>query len=132
MPTMASITVKKHDGVTDVIYGSKQPGSTSGQPAMWQVGTIGTAQSHRPELRFYLKQNGSKSTVTLTGQYPTIATDSTTGITSVIGRQKMKIEYQLDTSLSQVDVNEFVAQMGNLLASTLIKDGIRNVTGYGS
>lgn len=130
MPSLADIVVKKHDNATDITWAKQQPGSSLQVPAIWQS-TLGVAYAHRPELRFWLMRRGGQiKDVSITGQYPTLSTNSTTGITSVIGRQRFKGVWTLDHSMPQTDINEFAAQISNLLASSLIRDGIRTGVGY--
>lgn len=126
MAVIANLTVKKNDGTTDILWTGVQGGSTRDRPATWQSATVGTATAHRPELRLWMERsNGGKGTCTLTGQYPSISTDSTTGITSIIGRQRMKVVWEIDQNMPQADCNEFVAQMTNLEVQPLIRDAIR-------
>lgn len=121
MPNLANITVKKNDGLTDIVYTGVNPAGGADAPAILRSNTVGTAISHRPELRVSVKNAGAKDRVVGTYKYPQIATNSTTGVTSVIGSVDGRFELSVDKSTDQNVVNEAVAQFANLLSSALIK-----------
>lgn len=123
MPAMADITVKKNDGTTDIVYAEQAPSSGDGTAAVWKATAIGTAASHQPELRLTSRDanQGSKRAMRSTYVYPQIATNSTTGITSVVNRAMASTDWTLPKEMTAADINEFVSQYANLLASTLIK-----------
>lgn len=114
---MTNITVKKADNATDILWTQTQSGgSDSARPAIWQSASVGSAVGHRPELRYYVKGSGPKKEVIVTSVYPSLSTDSTTGITSVIKKQRFKAVFELDQDAPQVDINEFVAQTLHMVA----------------
>lgn len=39
MPTMANLTVKKYDGVTDIVYDALSASGGDGSPAVWRQDT---------------------------------------------------------------------------------------------
>jgi len=123
MPTMANITVKKHDGTTDIVYSAMSPSSGDGVPAIWKSTTVGVASAHQPELRLSARDAGKGASRALRGtfQYPQIATDSTTGLTTVVNRAAASLDVTFPKGMSQTDIAEFSAQFGNLLHSTLIQ-----------
>lgn len=122
MPAMADITVKKNDGTTDIVYSAQAPSSGDGTPAIWKATSVGSAGSHRPELRLASREggNGAKRNLRSTFQYPQIATNSTTNVTSVVNRAMASTDWQIPKDMSATDVDEFVSQYANLLKSTLI------------
>lgn len=121
MPNLANITVKKSDTVTDIVYTGVNPAGGIDAPAIFRSKTVGTAMSHQPELRVAVKPAGAKDRVVGTFKYPQIATNSTTGITSVVGTVDGKFEFLADKATDQAVINEAAAQFTNLLASALIK-----------
>lgn len=127
MPTMANITVKKNDGTTDIIYTGQSPSSGDGVPAVWKATSVGTAQSHQPEFRLAAREGskGAKRNLRSTYQYPSIATNSTTGLTSVYDRATFDGNWSIPKGMPTADVNEFVSQVANLLVATLIKDCVK-------
>lgn len=124
---MPNITIKKSDGTTDVLWTQVQPGgSDPARPAIWQSYTVGVAQSHKPEFRFYVRRaDGMKNEVVMTGHYPVLSTNTTTGLTSVVARQRLKVVFEFDNAYAQTDINEAVAQFINLMDSTTLYDAIR-------
>lgn len=130
MPSLANITVKKNDGTTDIIYVGQSPSSGDGVPAVWKATAVGTAPAHQPELRLASREGskGQKRNLRSTYQYPQIATNSTTGLTSVIDRASADTNWTFSKGMSQADINEFVTQYANLLVSALVKECVK--TGF--
>lgn len=128
MPSLANITVKKNDGTTDIVYTGVQPSSGDATAAVWQSQTVGTAISHRPELHLVARSaDGSrKRALRTTFLYPQIATNTTTGVTSVVERLMASTNWTIPRDMTAADVNEAVAQYANLLASTLIKQCVQS------
>lgn len=127
MPSLADITVKKNDGTTDIVYTGVAPSSGDNTPAVWKSQTIGTAGAHQPEFRLTSREanQGSKRALRSTFVYPQIATDSTTSITSVVNRAMASTDWTMPKDMTATDVNEFVSQYANLLASTLLKSCVK-------
>lgn len=127
MAQLANITVKKNDGTTDIVYTGLVPASGDGNPAVWKSQTVGSAQAHQPEFRMTSRDasNGSKRHVRSTFVYPQIATDTTTGVTTVIDRAMFSGDWTLPKSMASADVNEFASQLANLIASTLLKTAVK-------
>lgn len=121
MPIIAPITVKKTDNLTDIVYSAVNPAGGTDAPAIFRSLTVGTAIAHRPELRVHVKNAGAKDRVVATFRYPQIATNTTTGVTSVVGNVDGRFELTADRGTDQVVVNEAAAQFAHLLASPLIK-----------
>lgn len=127
MPAIANITIKKNDGTTDIVYTGVSPSSGDGVPAVWKAQTVGTAPSHQPEFRLSAREGskGAQRFLRTTLQYPQIATNTTTGVTSVVDRATFAGDWHVPKNMSQADINEFASQVANLLASTLIKDCVK-------
>jgi hypothetical protein len=130
MPSIANITVKKNDGITDIVYTAVQPASGDGVYAIWKSQTVGSAQAHQPEFRFSARDadNGKKRATRTYFQYPQIATDTTTSVTNVLHRALVSTDLSFPKEMDQVAINEFVSQYANLLVATLVKDS--NKAGY--
>lgn len=127
MPTLANQTVKKYDGVTDIIWTGIQSGGSRERPAIWTSSSVGAAEAHRPEFRFWIdrKLNAPRYIVNVSMHYPSLSLNSTTGITSVIGKNRFVGAWDLDTNLVQADRNELIAQGINLLDNVDIVNAIR-------
>lgn len=127
MPTQANQTVKKYDGVTDIVWTGVQTGGTRERPAIWSSSSVGAAGAHRPEFRYWLerKLNAQRYIVNVSMHYPSLSTNSTTGITSVIGKNRFMAAWDIDTNLVQTDANELVAQSVNLCDNVDLITAIR-------
>lgn len=125
MPNLANITVKKFDAVTDIVYTGVNPAGGTDAPAILRSNTVGTAIAHRPELRVSVKNAGSKDRVVATFKYPQIATNTTTGVTSVIDTVDGRLEFTVSKGTDQTVVNEAATQFMNLGASALIKQTLQ-------
>ncbi|DAD51084.1 coat protein [ssRNA phage SRR7976299_11] len=127
MPQIANITIKKNDGTTDIVYTAQAPSSGDGSPAVWKATTVGSAPAHQPEYRLTGREasKGQKRALRSTFVYPQIATNSTTGITSVVDKALAATDWVFSKGMSQADINEFVSQYANMLVSTLVKDCVK-------
>jgi hypothetical protein len=125
---MADITVKKNDGATNIVWTALSPSSGDGVHAVWRSETVGTAAGHKPMLETWSRFNGNRTArrFDMSGIYPQIATDSTTGLVSVINKAPFNASFLLPLGMPATDTNEFVAQMSNLIVSTLIQSCIKS------
>lgn len=123
MPQAANITVKKADGVADVIYTVISPSAGDSAPAIWRNKTVGNAVMHQPELRLSSKEaNGGKERrLRATFVYPQVAVNTTTGITSVVDKSMASADWTISKSMSDAAMLEFAHQFANLLYATLTK-----------
>lgn len=128
MAEIADITVKKNDGTTDIVWTGVQPSSGDGTAAIWQSQTVGSAVAHRPELRLSARDadSGSARAMRATGKYPQIATNTTTGVTSVINVADIQVNWKMPKGMAATDVNEFVSQLANLFASAAFKNYVKS------
>lgn len=128
MPSAANITVKKNDGTTDVVYTSKAPAAGDNSPAIWRNETVGTAAMHRPELRLTSKDGGDGKTRKMRATYiwPEIATNTTTGIVSVVDKSAFGVDFSLSKNMTQTNIDECVSQFANLLSSALVKQCLKD------
>lgn len=122
MSTAANITVKKNDGVTDIVYGVLE-GRSGDNPARWKAPALGATPVTQPEFRVSQKtMNGSdKGKVIATFFFPYSVVNTTTGVTSVESREMFRLEYTGDLAIPQVIRDEAVSQGVNLMASTGFK-----------
>lgn len=128
MPAMAAITVKKNDGTTDVIYTSTSPSAGNGNPAIWRNDTVGTAMSHRPELRLTSREggNGVNRVLRATFVWPQVALDSTTNVSKIVNKLAAASDWTVPKDMPATEIAEAVSQYANLLASALIKQSVKD------
>jgi len=119
---MAAITVKKNDGVTNIVYSSVVASGGDKSPAVWRSNTVGTAAGQRPELRVSSRPNGDGTARRVEGSfsYPSLVTGSD-GRINVANRFNLQFSAIVPLGMLDVDINEAGAQSMNLLADALIK-----------
>lgn len=126
MPAMASLTVKKADTTTDIVYDALAGSPGDGTPAYWRQDTGATAGlpvGHRPFFKFGSKWNGNKTARQMTFEfvYPYALLNSTTNEYTVKDRCVMTGIMTTPAAIPIGYINEFVHQGLNLLSQTLIK-----------
>jgi len=121
MSSIANLTVKKFDGTTDIVFTALVPSSGDKTPAVWRCESVGSAAAHKPTLRMQAQPNGAGNArwVKTEFAYPVTATNSTTGVTSVIGKVSLNASAVLPTDIPDATIREAVAQSVNLLKALL-------------
>lgn len=122
MTQLANITVKKADGTTDITYTAIDPAG-SDTPASWRALTVGSAIAHQPKFTFLGKPNATRTVMRFksTFNYPEIATNSTTGLTSVVNVVPISGEWVIPLNVASLVSKEAVHQYANLIASAMVK-----------
>lgn len=126
MPTMASMTVKKFDGVTDIIYDQLTPSGGDGVPAVWRqdTGALATLPNMmRASLQLFTKNNGKGNARQSNFLYrmPFAVLDTTTGLyTSPAAFQASGI-VTLPSNMPVTVSNEASYQFCHLMAHLLVK-----------
>jgi hypothetical protein len=127
---MADIVVKKNDNTTNVTYTAVTASGGDKAPAVWRdnsfTGTIG----QRPELRVKSSANGDNTSrkVEISFTYPSVYTDTTTSQTKVAARSNFSGSGSVSMQMTDAQLAEYAAQLGNLIASALIRSV--NSSGY--
>lgn len=130
MASATAITIKKNDGVTDVIYNVIAASGGDKSPAVFRsTSSIGTP-GQQPELRIWSANNGANTGRKIVAEFtfPKVYTDTTTSLTKVQNRGNIQVSGLLPLEMDAATANEFGAQFGNLMASILIKSAFQ--TGY--
>lgn len=132
MPTMASITVKKADGTTDIVFDAISASGGETSPAVWRQDTGATAGlpvGLRSSMQVSSKWNGPKTArqVQFNIALPYAVQDSTTTLYSAKDRIVLQGVCTLPVGIPSANLNE-VNQALNLLSSALIKSTMQ--TGY--
>lgn len=121
MPNMSDVTVKKADGTTNITYTGLNPAGGDGIPAIFRSQTVGTTPGFKPEVRVLARAKKGERVVRLTARYPNVKTIG--GVETLASQgSKMTLEFQLDESQNQSDIDEASAQFLNFANSTLFKD----------
>lgn len=129
MPAMASITVKKADGTTDITYDALAASGGDNSPAVWRQDTgaaAGLPVGLRNQFSLTSKWNGPKTARQMSISFimPYAVQDSTTTKYSATDRVVFNGICTLPVAIPSANLNE-VVQVLNLLASTLSKSSFQ-------
>lgn len=129
MPTMASVTVKKFDGVTDIIYDALSGSGGDGSPAVWRQDTGAPAAlpvGLRKIFKLWTLWNGPKTARQAKFNYvaPFALLDTTTSAYAAKDRVVIDGIVTVPQNISAAEINEAVYQAFNVLAATLIKQSV--------
>ena len=129
MPTMASQTVKKADGTTDIVYDAVAGSGGESSPAVWRQDTgaaAGLPVGLRSFFKLTSKWNGPKTArqMLIEGVMPYAVQDSTTTLYSAKDRVVMTATITMPQAIPSANLNE-VAQMLNLMAASLTKSSVQ-------
>lgn len=126
MPSMASITVKKNDGTTDIIYDQQTGSGGDMSPAVWRQDTgaaAGLPVGLRALFKAWSKWNGAKTARQFFVNYvrPYAIQDSTTTLYASAGEVVFSGMVTVPQAMPATEINEAIAQGFNLMAASLIK-----------
>lgn len=130
MPTAASITVKKADGTTDIVWNLVGAAGGDKTPAVWrQTSTVGTV-GQRPTMTETSKSNadGTVRRLDLKVSFPSVYTDTSSSLSLIRSTMNATLSVAVPQDVADADLNEFAAQAMNLFSSSLVKSSI--VAGY--
>jgi hypothetical protein len=129
MPSMASITVKKSDGTTDIVYDAITGAGGENTPAVWRQDTgaaAGLPVGLRNVFKLASKWNGPKTARQLSFEFsmPYAVQDSTTTLYSAKDKVVMTGVITMPQGIPSASLNEAVQAL-NLLASSLVKSSVQ-------
>ena len=129
MPTMASITVKKADTTTDIVFDAITASGGESSPAVWRQDTgaaAGLPVGLRSIFKLYSKWNGPKTARQLAFElvFPYSVQDTTTTLYSAKDRCVFTGVITMPQGIPSSNLNEAAAQGLNLLAATLVKSSV--------
>lgn len=121
MPNMANITVKASNGTTDVVYVAATPSAGDKVAARWVVDLAHSVPAFRPNLTMRTQDNGPKTAraVDIELSFPIIVTENS--VDRKAATVPIKVHATLPTNVSSTAVKEPIYQIGNLVASALIR-----------
>lgn len=126
MPGMASITVKKFDGTTDIVYDALASSGGDASPAVWRQDTgaaVGLPVGLRPSLKVWTTWNGPKTARQLRFNFaaPYATQNTTTTLFSAKDRVVLDGIMTVPQEIPIANINEAVYQALNLMAASLVK-----------
>lgn len=127
MPSMANITVKNAANA-DVAYVAKSPSAGDRVPAQWTLDAASSIPGHRPKLAVETRTNGNKNARILSSSFTYPVVETVGGVAMVVAIVPAQLSITLPTNVDSAKVADAFVQLGNLLASTLIRSVAE--TGY--
>lgn len=127
MPSMANITVKNAANV-DVVYTAAVPSAGDRSPARWTANALSPIIGFRPTLEMTTRANGSGNGRICEFNFVFPVTAEVNGVTTLLARVPFKGAFTAATNIDATKVADAFTQLGNLLASALIREGVS--TGY--
>lgn len=131
MPAMASITVKKADETTDVVYDALTGAAGDGSKAVWRQDTgaaAGLPVGHRASLQMETVWNGPKDArrAVLVFKRPYSTQNTTTSRYEAKSQVVARLEITVPQEIPASEINESVYQFLNLVGKTsgLVKTSI--------
>jgi len=126
MPAAANITVKKADGTTDIVWTAIAASGGDKSPAVFRSETAAGTQGQRPVLQVSARSNaaGDVRRIDISGSFPGVYTNTTTSQTEIRSKMTVQASFAVPQNVTSTDINEFAAQIPNLLASALMKSVI--------
>jgi hypothetical protein len=126
---MASLTVKKKDGVTDIVFDQIAASGGDAAPAIWRQDTgaaAGLPVGLRALFRMFSSWNGPKTArvVRMFMRFPYAVQDTTTTLYSAKDSVAIDIAVTIPQSLPATQIGEAVYQAMNLAAATLVKQSL--------
>lgn len=135
MPTQASLTVKKADETTNIVFDAIAPSSGDQVAALWRQDTGAAAAlpvGHRSTFSVQTMWNGPRTArrCVITFKRPYSLLNSSTGRYESTDSATMRLEFTMPQALPATEANESAYQAMNLLglASGQVKLAI--ATGY--
>lgn len=129
MPSMASITVKKYDGTTDIVFDALQGSGGDSSPAIWRQDTgavAGLPVGLRSIFRMFGGWNGPKTARVIRSllRFPYAVQDSTTTLYSAKDEVRVDVTVTVPQNCPATHINEATYQAMNLMAATLNKQSL--------
>lgn len=133
MPAMASLTVKKFDGVTDIVFDALSASGGDNSPAVWRQDTgaaAGLPVGLRAILKLWTLWNGPKTArqAKFNFVFPYAVQDTTTTLYSSKDRVVFDGIITIPQGIPASQINEAIYQGLNALGATLTKQSV--ASGY--
>lgn len=128
MANVATLTVKKADGTTDIVYTALKGSGSDSDPALWEVANASVARIFRQVASFTSRWNARKTARNCELAVVIPETVVVAGETKLVGSVPVRISVVRPTNVSDAVVKEAVYQAANLFVLAAIKDQM--VSGY--
>jgi hypothetical protein len=120
MPSLANLIVKKADGTTDITWSGLVAAAGDKSHARYASQTVNSIPAFQPKMSVRSDGNGDGSVrrVYTNVVYPYSVLDSTTNRTTLVSQASFRGEWAVPQDMPQANVDEFAAQVANLLDHT--------------
>lgn len=125
MAAIASITVKKADGTTNIVWASVT-GAAGNSSALWRSTTATGTVGQQPALSVSARSNQAGTVRRIDGKvsFPSVYTETTTSLTKVRSTMILQFTASVPQDVAATDLSEFAAQATNLLVDTMVRGSI--------
>jgi len=126
----STVTVKKADGTTDIVYTTITSASSDGSQWLLRAEAAGGPTGFRSTFSVSSKSNGLGTirVVKFYGKMPHTYTDTNSGLVKTDGFADFSATFNVPASLPSSHLAELAAQFTELMATSYSKDAIS--TGY--
>lgn len=126
MPQMANVTVKAANGTSDIIYVAMTPSSGDTTAARWRVEAASPIAGNRAAVSFTTKDNGNRTArrADINFTYPYVV-EPVGGQPVVKSAVSVSVSLGLPKDIPDTDLAEAIAQFGNFVSSTLVRDSLK-------
>jgi len=123
MPDMASITIKKSNGTTDIVYVKKSPSAGDKVAATWTADSESDIHVHRPAFSMTTRSNGNvvKPARKVYTMFRMPIVELIDGVPTIMAYVPISTEATLPTNVSAAKVKEAIYQNGNLMVHALVR-----------
>jgi len=130
MPQISNITVKKGDGVTDLVLVAVQPSAGDGVAARWRAEAGFPSAAVMPNITLSARPNGAKTgrRVDIRVSYPHYYVDAAKGnLPVVMATEPVTISWARPDLVPTSNAKESAALVCNFLASQTLRDIITSM-----
>lgn len=130
MPSLADISIKKADYTTDIVWSGVSASAGDKTPARYASKTVNSIPAFQPKMSVRSEGNGDGSVrrVHVNVAYPYSVLDTTTNRTTLVSQCSFRADWTVPQDVPQSVVDEFVAQVANLVDSGTLVDVVKTQT----
>lgn len=120
MPAMANITVKNAANA-DTVYNMATPSAGDRSPAVWRANALQAAIGLRPTFSVVTRDNAKQDGRVMQAVFKFPIVETIGGVTTRTATVPFTLEGTLPTNVDAILVSDAFTQLGNLIASTLVR-----------
>lgn len=121
---MADITIKKADGVTNVVYSNLTASAGDRSPAVWRSNSSATVRGNRTTAQMETHWNGTGTARREAVKFSAPIVRTISSVDTVVATVPIDLNAVIPEGLTDAEVTEAVEQAINFFASTLIRQSI--------